>query len=292
MNTNGNTYTVIYSTILVVLVAAILAFVALGLQDKQNENIKLETVSKLLYAASQSDNNFSLAEDADVLGIYAEHATDAFFINAAGEKTGQMNTGKENVRDIQVTTTSDLKKQNDLMKKIEDGDAEAAEKLSLPVYIFDINGKEVTVLPCYGAGLWGPVWGYIAINENGFTIDGAVFDHKGETPGLGAKIAEDSFYSKFIGKTINLDGESQFTVAKASAITEPEHSVDAISGATITSQALGKGINLWIKNYKPYLSAQAARFAAAADSTAVADTLAEPEASAERTCETDENVEE
>lgn len=292
MNTNGNTYTVIYSTILVVLVAAILAFVALGLQDKQNENIKLETISKLLDAASQSDSTFTVAEDADVLGIYAEHASDAFFINASGEKIGEMNTGKENVRDIQVTTTSDLKKQNDLMKKIEEGQADAAEKLSLPVYVFDINGKEVTVLPCYGAGLWGPIWGYVAIDEDGMTIDGAVFDHKGETPGLGAKIAEDAFYTKFLGKTINLEDEPVFTIAKASAITEPEHSVDAISGATITSQALGKGINLWLKNYRPYLSAKAALAAAPADSTASAGTLAEPEAPADGTCGTNENVEE
>ena len=141
----------------------------------------------------------------------------------------------------------------------------------MPVYVFDINGNDVTVIPCYGAGLWGPIWGYLAINADGKTIDGAVFDHKGETPGLGAKIADAPFYNAFHGKTLNLDGDEVFTVAKASAITEPDHSVDAISGATITSQALGKSINLWAKYYRPYLAGAAAAHqagtAAVSDST-------------------------
>ncbi len=269
MNTNGNTYTVIYSTILVVLVAAILAFVAMSLQGKQNENVKLETISKLLGAASQADESLTIEGDADVLALYAEKIEDAFYVNGLGEKVGQMNTGKENVKDIQVTTTSDLKKQNDIIKKIEDGQNDLASTLAMPVYVFNINGKDVTVIPCYGAGLWGPIWGYLAINADGKTIDGAVFDHKGETPGLGAKIADAPFCKEFHGKSFNMDGGEVFTVAKASAITEPEHSVDAISGATITSQALGKSINLWAKYYKPYLAGAAA--AHQAEATAVSD---------------------
>ena len=121
MNTNGNTYTVIYSTILVVLVAAILAFAALSLQDKQNENVKLETVSKLLGAASQADGTFTIEEGADVLGLYADHITDAFYVDGNGNRVGEMNMGKEDKNAIEVTTTSDLKKQNDIMKKIDAG---------------------------------------------------------------------------------------------------------------------------------------------------------------------------
>ena len=95
MNTNGNTYTVIYSTVLVVLVAAILAFVAMSLQDKQNENIKLETIGKLLGAASQVDTTFTIEEDADVLGLYADNIMAAFFVDGNGEKVQDMNTGNE-----------------------------------------------------------------------------------------------------------------------------------------------------------------------------------------------------
>lgn len=278
MNTNGNTYTVIYSTVLVVLVAAILAFVAMSLQDKQNENIKLETIGKLLGAASQVDTTFTIEEDADVLGLYADNIVAAFFVDGNGEKVQDMNTGKEDKNKIEVTTTSDLKAQNDKFKKLEEGQSGLLSELRLPVYIFDIKGHKVTVIPCYGAGLWGPIWGYLALDEDGKTIDGAIFDHKGETPGLGSKIADKPFYGKFHGKTFNMTGEDMFTVAKITAITEPEHSVDAISGATITSQALGKSINLWAKYYKPYLeeAARQAEKTAVSDSTLAAGTMAEP----------------
>lgn len=265
MNTNGNTYTVIYSTVLVVLVAAILAFVAISLQGKQNENIKLETVSKLLGAAAQADESFSIAEDADALGLYAKHITDAFYVDGNGKRGDEMNMGKNNVKDIVVTTTSDLKKQNDIMKKIEAGDESLKGELALPVYVFDINGRKITVIPCYGAGLWGPIWGYIAFAEDGRTIVGTVFDHKGETPGLGAKITEKFFCDEFLGKSLDMNNETVFSVAKQNSLKNPEHGVDAISGATITSQALGKSINIWAKNYGPYLTAAAAENAAQAD---------------------------
>jgi len=256
MNTNGNIYTVIYSTVLVILVAAILAFVAMSLQDKQNENVKIETITKVLTAAAQADESVTIDETTDVLKMYSEAITDAFYVNGDGAVGARMNMGKENVKDIQVPSTSDLKKQNDILKKIEGSKDEASKEelrksLALPVFVFDINGRKVTVIPCYGAGLWGPVWGYIALAEDGETIDGAIFDHKGETPGLGAKIAEPAFYDKFIDKAFS-DADTKFAVVKGGNPDNP-NTVDAISGATITSQALGKGINLWVKYYEPYL---------------------------------------
>ena len=279
MNTNGNTYTVIYSTILVVLVAAILAFVALSLQDKQNENVKLETVSKLLGAASQADGTFTIEEGADVLGLYADHITDAFYVDGNGNRVGEMNMGKEDKNAIEVTTTSDLKKQNDIMKKIEAGDASLKPSLRMPVYVFDINGAKITVIPCYGAGLWGPIWGYIALNADGKTITGAVFDHKGETPGLGSKIADAPFCNEFKGKTLDLSSAQSFAVAKPGSLDNPEHGVDAISGATITSRALGLSIDMWARNYSAYLIAAAAENENA-------------QAAADELTETNENVEE
>lgn len=279
MNTNGNTYTVIYSTILVVLVAAILAFAALSLQDKQNENVKLETVSKLLGAASQADGTFTIEEGADVLGLYADHITDAFYVDGNGNRVGEMNMGKEDKNAIEVTTTSDLKKQNDIMKKIEAGDASLKPSLRMPVYVFDINGAEITVIPCYGAGLWGPIWGYIALNADGKTITGAVFDHKGETPGLGSKIADAPFCNEFKGKTLDLSSAQSFAVAKPGSLDNPEHGVDAISGATITSRALGLSIDMWARNYSAYIIAAAAENENA-------------QAAADELTETNENVEE
>lgn len=253
MNTNSNTYTVIYSTVLVVIVAAVLAFAAMALQPKQNENVKKETISQVLTAAAQADEAVTIAEDADVLQLYTEMITDAFYVDGNGEKVGQMNLGKENKNDIQVASTADLKKQNDIIKKIEAGQNDLLTTLALPVYIVDVNGKQITVMPCYGAGLWGPIWGYLAVAADGKTLNGAVFDHKSETPGLGAKITEDFFESQFNGKAFG-EGEEKFAVIKGGA-KGATNGVDAISGATITSQALGKSINTWAKYYEPYLKA-------------------------------------
>ena len=271
MNTNSNTYTVIYSIVLVVVVAAILAFTSQALKDKQNENVKLETITKVISAATQADPDYVIAEDTDILEEYQKLIADALFVDANGEKAGQMNIGKEDKKAIEVASTSDLKKQNDIIKKIEAGNAEAAAELKLPVYVFNIKGQKVTVIPCYGAGLWGPVWGYLAFAEDGRTFDGAIFDHKSETPGLGAKITETPFYSQFKGRSITDEG--YFGVIKGGA-KDTEHEVDAISGASITSGAVGTTVRTWVKYYLPYLN----RFAAesAAEKAPVAEEVVEP----------------
>ncbi len=254
MNTNSNVYTIVYSTILVVVVAAVLAFVSMALQPKQNENIKKETVSQVLTAAAQADTTVKIGKDADVIKLYTEMAEIAFYVDGNGNIVGEeMNLGKDDISRIEVATTADLKRQNDIIKKIEAGDSTLLSTLKLPVYVINVNEQEITVIPCYGAGLWGPVWGYLAVNADGRTIAGSVFDHKGETPGLGAKIAEDDFEQKFKGKVFG-EGETRFEIIKGNA-EGLENGVDAISGATITSQALGKAINLWAKYYEPYLKA-------------------------------------
>lgn len=246
MNTNNNAYTVIYSIVLVVLVAAILAVVAISLQPKQNENIKLETVTKVLSAATAT---FDLSGE-DILGTYTQKITDAFYINGYGERVGEMNMGKGNVDDIEVPTTALLKRQNDLIKKIKAGNGDLMEDLTLPVFVFDIDGAVVNVLPCYGPGLWGPIWGYIAVADDGQTIVGAVFDHKSETPGLGAKIAEEPFSNEFPGKVISRS-DVKFSIAKNGG-NDPS-GVDAITGASMTSRYLGDCLNTWFTYYEPYL---------------------------------------
>lgn len=271
MNTNSNTYTVIYSIVLVVVVAAILAFTSQALKDKQNENVKLETITKVISAATQADPDYVIAEDADILEEYQNLISDAIFVDANGEKAGQMNIGKEDKKAIEVASTSDLKKQNDIIKKIEAGNADAASELKLPVYVFNIKGQKVTVIPCYGAGLWGPVWGYLAFAEDGRTFDGAIFDHKSETPGLGAKITETPFYSQFKGRSITDEG--YFGVIKGGA-KDTEHEVDAISGASITSGAVGTTVRTWVKYYLPYLNKLAAESAASQEP--VAEEIVEP----------------
>ena len=231
MNTNSNTYTVIYSIILVVVVAAVLAFAAMFLKPTQEANVKKDTIGQILTAAT--------VKGADILEVYKENIESAILVDLDGNKVGELN-----VADCEVYGTSDLKKQI------------AAEQKALPVYIFK-NGY--TVVPCYGAGLWGPIWGYIGLEKDLKTIKAVCFGHKGETPGLGAKIADEpSFAASFVGKTVG-EGEILFEVCKpANTQVDASNHIDAISGATITSQALGVTLNQWFGFYKNYFAKNAA----------------------------------
>ena len=233
MNTNSNTYTVIYSVILVVVVAAVLAFAAMYLKPTQDANIKKDTIGQILTAAT-----FANVEDAQILDTYKAEIASAILVDAEGNKVGDLD-----IESCEVYGTSDLKKQI------------TAESKALPVYIFK-NG--ITVVPCYGAGLWGPIWGYVGLEGDLKTIKAVRFGHKGETPGLGAKISDEpSFAEAFVAKTIG-DGEILFEVAKPANRQTENNGVDAISGATITSQALGKTLNMWFGFYSNYFAKNAA----------------------------------
>ncbi len=247
MNTNGNAYTVIYTTIVVALVAAILAFVAMTLKPKQDANIKAETISQMLTAAQfyTKDECSAMGND-KVLEAYSQNIKEAYTINLKGEKVRDLNT---EVKSIELQ--DGLKAQN---KNIKDG-SDAAD---LPVYVFNKDRKSVTVVPVYGAGLWGPIWGYIALDEDLQTIVGAYFDHDSETPGLGAKIKDDpSFRAEFIGKKVNVASDPVFSVVKVGTSADENSSVDAITGATMTSKGLGEAIAFWLKAYAPFLSSAA-----------------------------------
>ena len=226
MNTNSNTYTVIYSTILVVVVAAVLAFAAMYLKPTQDANVKKDTISQILTAAT--------VEGEDILATYKDAIEAAILVDIEGNKVGELS-----IENCEVYDNSALKKQI------------TAEPKALPVYIFK-NG--ITVIPCYGAGLWGPIWGYIGFENDLKTIKAVCFGHKGETPGLGAKISDEpSFAASFAGQQMG-SGEILFEVTKPGNRQTENNGVDAISGATITCQALGKTLNQWFGYYQNYLA--------------------------------------
>ena len=230
MNTNSNTYTVIYSIILVVIVAAVLAFAATFLKPTQEANVKKDTIGQILTAAT--------VEGEDILATYQENIEKAILVDFNGEEVGTLD-----IAECEVYGTADLKRQI------------AAESKALPVYIFK-NG--ITVVPCYGAGLWGPIWGYVGFEGDLKTIKAVCFGHKGETPGLGAKIADEpSFAAAFVGKQVGT-GEVLFEIAKPANRQTVDNGVDAISGATITSQALGNTLNQWFGFYQNYFGKNSA----------------------------------
>jgi Na+-transporting NADH:ubiquinone oxidoreductase subunit C len=121
---------------------------------------------------------------------------------------------------------------------------------ALPYYIF----REGVVLPFRGTGLWGPIWGYIAVDED-LTVKGAVFDHKGETPGLGGEIAADWFAHQFVGKSLLEDGVLSPIVLKKHANPNSPHEVDAISGGTMTSDGVTQMLADGVESYRSLLEA-------------------------------------
>lgn len=215
MNRNSNTYTVLYAAIMVVLVAAILATVAMALKPMQKRNFEIEKKQNIL----ASVNIESTTVDAEQL--YAEKIVNEYVVNSKGE-----------IVEGENAFTTDLKVQR----------SKKPEERLLPVFECQTPDGLKYIFPLYGTGLWGPIWGFVALNDDMNTIYGANFDHQGETPGLGAEISTPMFEDPFIGKKIFDDSGTlvSIIVAKVGQNAPAEHKVDGISGGTITSKGLEK----------------------------------------------------
>lgn len=263
MNTNGNIYTVIYTTVVVVVVAAVLAFVSETLKPKQDANVKADAIGQMLTASKfYEKSELDAMSNDQKIDAYKAVAKSSILVNAEGKECGSLDLSKQ-----EIYTTGQLKAQEKLFEK---GSAD----LKLPVFTLEKDGESVVVIPCYGAGLWGPIWGYIALDSDFQTIRGAYFDHASETPGLGAKIKDDpSFRAEFEGKKIDFSDKEPFSIVKGGAPAGKENAVDAITGASITSQKLGESINNWLKAYKPFLSAAAAQPEQPSEAENAADSL-------------------
>lgn len=212
MNRNGNTYTFMYASVMVIVVAAVLSFTAITLKPFQKRNIEIEKKQNILAAV----NVESTTVDAEAK--YGEFIQKSYVINSKGE-----------VVDGDAFTVK-LKQQH----------AKPLEEQIMPVFEATLAEGTKYVIPLYGSGLWGPIWGYIALSDDMNTVYGAIFDHAGETPGLGAEIVTPAFQEVFKGKSI-FDKDGKFVslvVAKAGELAVEEHKVDAISGGTITSKGL------------------------------------------------------
>ena len=227
INRDSNSYTFIYASALVVLVAALLAVAAVGLKPFQDKNVSIAKKTDILKSVGIA----STAADAEKL--YETYVKETYIINAAGEKV--------NGDAFNVDLANEVKK--------------AVAERQLPVYVCTLqNGSTKYILPVRGKGLWGPVWGYIAVNDDKNTIYGATFGHKGETPGLGAEIEKEPFQAQFQGKKILKDGKVTFVVAKGGAKPGDDYAVDAISGGTITSKGVEAMLVECLTAYSAFLS--------------------------------------
>ncbi len=232
MNRQSNTYTILYSAALVVLVGVALSVIYQALKPRQDENIMNDTRRQILAAALLTP-----AEGQTITDLWKEHIVSDYIVNDKGKK---IDAG---VSPDKVNLAQEVKKP-------------AAERL-LPVYECQTDKGIKYILPVYGAGLWGPIWGYVAFDSNGDTIYGAYFAHQGETPGLGAEIEKPAFQKQFEGKDVfAADGTFQ-SVKVVKAGQEPADAayVHAISGGTITSQGVQKMLLNSLEPYTAFLAA-------------------------------------
>ncbi len=230
MNRQGNTYTIIYSVILVLVVGIGLSVVYQILRPRQIENIADDTRRQILAAALLTPK-----EGESISELYSDHITASFIVNDKGEVTDT------------ITNFDDA----DVKEEVKKPDSERR----LPVFVCKTDAGLKYIVPVYGAGLWGPIWGYIAFDGNGDTIYGAYFAHQGETPGLGAEIEKPAFQDQFRNKNIfgaNGDFESVKVVKNGPEPKDGEAYVHAISGGTITSQGVQKMLENSLKPYSAY----------------------------------------
>ncbi len=236
MKTFSNTYIFIFSTVMVMLVAILLSFVSEKLKPFQEKNVEIEKKLDILRSVGIARDMEAIKnKDAYVEKAYEENITKSFVVDAAGELKGD-------VEAFTVNLKAEL--------------AKPAEERSLPVFVYtEENGTEIYIMPLQGKGLWGPIWGYISLQEDMSTIYGAIFSHAKETPGLGAEINTDWYQSQYLGKKI-FDETGNFTsvrVVKGGADPSDPHAVDAISGGTITSVALQEMMKECLGNYVTFL---------------------------------------
>lgn len=245
-----NRYIFIYASVMVIIVAAILSSAASLLKPFQEQNVRTEKIMNILSSASIS------TEKADADANYQKYIVKEYTINRDGEiasiyKNGKMEQGE--VRAFDINLKVELKKNADIKA------GKKSEEPLFPMFVCEKDGKTFYVIPMLGNGLWGPVWGNIALESDFSTIFGANFDHQGETPGLGAEISTATFQNQFPGKTIFDDAYNfkSINVVKGGVGVLPPaeqiHGVDAISGGTITSNGVDAMIHDCLINYVPYI---------------------------------------
>lgn len=240
INTDKNTYTVVFAVVMVSVVGSILAYLATGLKDRITENQRFEKQQNILYAMGVHNNE----DDSSVNFIPTTEV---------GQRFDELIKGQYIIQEGKAVAAEDaymidLKKEIDLIKSGKPG--------RLPLFVGERDGSTYYIFPMYGKGLWDAIWGYMSVDES-LTITGVYFDHKGETPGLGANIKMRFFMDDFIGESIVSDsGYRAIEVVKGN--NDPLNSdksdaqVDALAGATITGNGVSAMIKESIRLYEPY----------------------------------------
>lgn len=232
MNKNSSGFTFLFSSIMVIVVAVLLASAAIVLSPYQAKNIRLEKMQNILNSIAVK------AEPKEAEELYKAYMKEELVLNSKGVPV----TEKVSAFDI------------DLKKELDKARLGKPDEQLFPLFVFDKDGARYYIIPVRGKGLWGPIWGYIALEADLNTIYGASFGHKGETPGLGAEIETAEFQQQFKGKKIFDDAGNFVSVhlIKGGAAPNDLHGVDAVSGGTITSTGVSEMLQRTISTYLPY----------------------------------------
>lgn len=224
LDTSGNTYTIVYAAVMVIIVAFLLAFVSSVLKPAQDANVENDTKGQILTALNNDIN----AEGYNVAEQFAK-VQDMLW------KDGQLVPFEGNFLSSYGAA-------------IKEGE--------LHVFVAEVNGETKYVLPVTGRGLWGGLWGYIALNADKKTVFGTYFYHESETAGLGARIGERWFQEQFNGKPIFAEGNSgevALSVVKAGA-SKSETEIDGVTGATLTSAGVSNMVKDGLGVYLDFIN--------------------------------------
>lgn len=240
MNKNSNAYIITYATVMVVIVAAILTIASLVLKERQEQNVVMEKRHAILASIGQGKDADKVADKTQYINDeYSKYIKRSLVVDTKGKIIEGANA---------FNILIGLKSQYD----------KSFDKRELPIFIADVNGKVLNILPVWGKGLWGPVWGYVAIENDWTTISGVVYDHKSETPGLGAEITTAQFTDQFVGKKI-FNGVKLVSIKVLKGVGSSKgniSAVDGISGGTITSLGVQNMLLHCLDGYKVYMEEQ------------------------------------
>ncbi len=239
INKDSNTYTISFAVILVVVVGGLLAFISTSLKPLQESNVKNEKKQNILnclpglnFERSDAEANFNVYVKRRVILDYS----------------GNLIEGSERTFENEIDVKDELEAFNVNLQK--EYRSVAVSDRKYPLFECELEDQTYYVIPVTGKGLWDAIWGYISVKSDGETIAGAIFDHKAETPGLGAEINKDEFENQFIknengdplkiGRVSSIadlspDNFKSIKVVKPGSLTDPDAEVDGISGGTFTS---------------------------------------------------------
>lgn len=234
VNKDGNGYTFAFSIILVIVVGVVLSSLSLGLKDRKDANVAVKKKMNILSALGVESTRKDGSEK------YDQYITNSFVISYNGVLQEDLPEEKQAFN-------------LDIQKQFRNKNIQESDRL-YPIFEAEKDGETLYVLPVVGKGLWGPVWGFVALADDYETIVGTSFDHQGETPGLGAEISQSFFEDRYIGEKIASNGTFTPIMVVQNGTGSETQKVDGITGGTITSKGVEKMVNETMKVYYKYFS--------------------------------------